>query len=146
MSTFDHPIQQTLHNTGINYNNGTGDIVETECGGLPIEIHAIGAVVTTAFVTTTDIRFDLYIKDTDRTTEDTECLTVTIPNGAAVGDVIITPSEFSPAGQSLRVKPGGTFTIACGVDGVGSAGVAKPFVLWRYAPAGNGDNVTETEE
>lgn len=136
--SYTEPLQQTLHNTGINYGDAAADVVATEVGGMPIQIHALGAVVTTAFVTSTSLKFGLDITDKDRVTESTSELTCSIPNGAAVGAIIITRATA----EGLVVDPGGFFTITIATQGVGSAGIAKPFVLWRYSPRGDLSNVT----
>ena len=126
--------QQTFHSS-VNYNQSTGTLVDTYVG-IPIELVALGFEVGTAFVTTTDLQIRLDYTDTAQavTTGDT---TVTIPTGAVAGAVYI-----NRISSPIRVHPGGFFRIACSVQGVGSGGAGRAFVIWKYAPAPDQSNVT----
>ena len=141
--SYSETLQQTMHSS-INYNASAADLLAT-LPAFPIIIRALGAVVTTAFVTTTQLKLGLDITDADGATETTNVITCTIPTGAAVGDVIINrPSD--PDGAEVappQVNPGGNYTITVATQGVGSAGACRPFVIWSYESRGDGSNIED---
>lgn len=103
---------------------------------VPIELIAFGVVISTEFVVSTAPIWEIATSANDRSTFTAQA-SVTIPTGAAVGNVYV-----NRIAGGVRVNPGQIARMRVKTQGVGSAGQARPFFVYKYAPQADQSNLT----